>query len=272
MRRLWGPLGLAALAAWGADPVPVSVRTIDPAVVEQRLERFKRKNAERRAELEAIFAEAGCAGERLTSQPLRNRKQSNVLCTAPGEEAETIVVGAHYDFVDRGDGVVDDWSGAALLPSLYESLGGEKRRHRFVFVAFAGEEEGLAGSRDYIRQLPKEARGEIRAMVNLECLGMAPPVIWASRADKKLASAYVKVAAALKLTPAAVNVDRIGDDDSHPFLDAKIPVITFHSVTEANFRKLHTREDSLNAIDPKQYSDAYRLAALYLAYIDGALD
>ena len=42
-------------------------------------------------------------------------------------------------------GAVDDWSGAVMLPSVYQSLKSKARRDTFVFVAFAGEEGGLLG-------------------------------------------------------------------------------------------------------------------------------
>jgi hypothetical protein len=63
-------------------------------------------------------------------------------------------------------------------------------------------------------------------------------------------------------------VDRVGDDDSHPFLNAKIPVITIHSITQDTFSILHTPRDNLKAIHQDEYYAAYRLAAALLAYLD----
>jgi hypothetical protein len=51
---------------------------------------------------------------------------------------------------------------------------------------------------------------------------------------------YGRVASALGVPPTGVNVDNVGDDDSHPFLDARIPVITIHSVTQETFPILHS--------------------------------
>jgi Zn-dependent M28 family amino/carboxypeptidase len=255
-----------------ADSTRVSFQAVKPEVVEQRLRSLKRNLRERRSTLEALFREAGCADSRLTEQRVPHSAEPSVLCTLPGETERTIVVGAHIDFIDRGSGAVDDWSGAALLPSLYQSLQGTPRRHRFVFAGFTGEEAGLLGSREYVQRLTREERAGISAMVNLECLGAGPPSIWMSRADKQLAAAYVRVARGLGQAPAGVNVDNVGDDDSHPFLAAKIPVITFHSVTSENLAILHSPRDTLAAIDSAQYYAAYRLAATYLAYVDAALD
>jgi len=140
-----------------------------------------------------------------------------------------------------------------------------------VFIAFAREEDGLFGSTEYVKKLAKPARAEIRAMINLECLGLTPPKVWSSRADKRLLSAYILVARALGVEAAGSNVDSVGDDDSHPFLDAKIPVLTMHSITTENFRILHSARDQVQAINPEDYYTAYRVAATYLAYIDTAL-
>jgi Zn-dependent M28 family amino/carboxypeptidase len=229
-----------------------------------------RKLAERRATLEKLFEEAGCTGESLTSQKVRSSKEPNVICTLKGNEADAgaIVVGGHFDLVDYGMGAVDDWSGAVLLPSLYQSLKSAPRKHDFVFIAFAAEETGLNGSHEYVRKLTREQRGAIRAMVNLECLGMTPPKVWASRADPSLLEAYWKVVAALKLQMFGVNVERVGDDDTHPFRDAKIPTISIHSITQETFPILHSKRDQVAAIHPEMYYDAYRVAATLLAYLD----
>lgn len=262
----------AAVATLFAQSARVDIDVINPDLVQQRLELVKRDLRARRETLEGLFRDVGCA--ELTNQKVPGSKEPNVLCALPAQNggARTIVVGAHFDYADIGNGAVDDWSGAVLLPSLYQSLAKHPRRHRFVFAGFAAEETGLNGSREYVKKLGKEGRPNVAAMVNLECLGLAAPTIWASRADKQLDKFYVAVAQSLRLTPTGVNIDNVGDDDSHPFKDAKIPVISFHSVTQATLRILHSKDDDLEAIDPKHYYDAYRLASLYLAYIDSVLD
>jgi hypothetical protein len=241
-------------------------------VIQQRLECAARKPAERKIVLETLFAEAGCAGDRLTNQSVPRSKEPNVICTLPGEGQGTIVVGGHFDLVDRGMGVVDDWSGAALLPSLYQSLQSRPRRHRLLFIGFAAEERGLYGSTEYVHRLSAEEKSTVRAMVNLECLGLTPAKVWTHRADKQLLDAYLNVTAALHMEAVGSNVEKVGDDDSHPFLNAKIPVITIHSITQETLGILHSARDNLKAIDPADYYDAYRLAATYLAYLDGKLE
>jgi hypothetical protein len=258
---------LAATAS--AQPVSVEMTTLKQEVVQERLEALKTKTPERRATLGRWFHELGCECE---SQAVPHTKDGNLLCTLAPEQSSVIVVGAHFDFADRGQGAADNWSGASLLPSVYQSLAGKPRRHRIVFVGFAAEETGLNGSREYVKRLSKEERANIRAMVNIDTVGLSKPTVWLSRADKKLADAYAKVARTLSQEPYGVNADRVGDDDAHPFLDAKIPVISFHSVTQENLPILHSMRDTLKAIDRKQYYEAYRLASLFVAYIDAVLE
>ncbi len=93
----------------------------------------------REATVSALFEEAGC----VPRKQLVYRHASNVICELPGETDAVITVGGHFDFVTAGTGIVDDWSGTALLSSLYAALRGEARKHTFVFTAFAEEETGL---------------------------------------------------------------------------------------------------------------------------------
>jgi peptidase M28-like protein len=123
-----------------------------------------------------------------------------------------------------------------------------------------------------VKKLPKDDLAAIRAMVNLECLGTSPPKIWAHRAEKRLLSAYIAVAKALHLVAAASNVEKVGDDASHPFPSANVPAITIHSITQDTYPVLHTNRDSLKAIHAEDYYTAYRVTALFLAYLDSALE
>ena len=109
-------------------------------------------------------------------------------------------------------------------------------------------------------------------MINLECLGMGPPEVWARRADNRLLEAYSIVASTQHMEARGMNVDGLGADDSHPFLNFGIPVLTIHSLTQKTWHILHHSSDNLSAIHPDDYYTAYRLAAAYLAYLDTALE
>jgi hypothetical protein len=61
------------------------------------------------------------------------------------------VFAARFDHVSEGDGVVDNWSGASILPSLYESVRIVPRKHTYIFIGFTDAEQGELGSYFYVR-------------------------------------------------------------------------------------------------------------------------
>jgi hypothetical protein len=252
--------------------VRIEINALNPQLIQSRLESVTGKMPVRRATIESLFRDAGCDGQFLFEKPIPHLKDPNIVCVLPGTGDTRIVVGGHYDFVERGIGAVDDWSGSALLPSLYQSLKTKTRRDTFVFIAFAGEESGLHGSGAYVKQLTADERGRIHAMVNLECLGTSPPKVWATRANQRLLGLYLQLTKSTGVKAEASNVDDVGDDDSHPFLSARIPVITIHSITQETFPILHTPADNLKAIHPDYYYDAYHLVTNYLALLDQTIE
>jgi hypothetical protein len=256
----------AALFAAG-----LSFQAVKKEVVEQRLRSFSRDNTQREAILKDMFAGVGCS-DHLTEQPVEHLKQPDLICVLPGRTNQTIVVGAHFDRVSVGDGVVDNWSGASLLPSLYQGLRNQFRQHTFIFIAFAGEEKGELGSQAYVRRMSKDDVARTNAMVNMDSLGLGPSEMWLSHADPYLAAALRAVAKSLDLPLGIVNVDGLGSSDSEEFARRKIPRITIPSVTRQTWPILHSSQDNMKAIHLDDYYDSYRLIEGYLVYLDGALN
>ncbi len=251
---------------------PIQFRLATPEEIEGHLKSFSTRNSEREALIRKWLAEAGCKDSDLSEQSVKGKLPPNVTCVLPGETQEIILIGAHTDKVDTyGDGVVDNWTGASLLPSLLYSLSAQRRHHTFVFVGFSAEEKGLVGSAYYAAHLTPEQRSRIEGMVNLDSLGLGPTEVWATHADKVLLDALAVAADASKLPLAAVNVDNVGTADSESFARYQIPRITLHSITQATWKILHSPNDQLKAVRMKDYYDSYHLIAVYLAYLDDVL-
>ncbi len=132
MRIAW--VLLAAHGLWAQE---ISFGTVEEAVVEQRFNRLELRNEQRAAVLRQIFAEAGCTTERWSEQKFDSAKRPNLICTLPGTTDRRVVVSAHYDKVSAGEGAIDNWSGASLLPSLFQALSTVPRSHTFVFLLTA---------------------------------------------------------------------------------------------------------------------------------------
>jgi len=270
LTRLALSVALGTAALFAADsfafvPVP-------KAVVEERVQAYSTKPSERRDGLRRLFEAAGCVPPSLTEQAVKYERLGNVICTLSGLTDSKIVVGAHYDHHRGGAGVIDNWSGASLLASLYQSLAGRPRKHTILFIGFTAEEVGLRGSGFFVRTLTKDERANFRAVVNLDSLGLSSTKVWASRSDAELARALYAVAETMGLPVAGVNMEQVGSGDGQSFRLRKIPIIDIHSVTQQTLRILHSPQDGLPAIRSDDYYDTYRLIAGYLAYLDLKLE
>jgi putative aminopeptidase FrvX len=263
-----GLVFFAAAAAFAQSGQYIQLRQ---SVIEDRLRQFAAQNPERAATIKRLFEETGCRDEKLKEQSVEDSVAPNVICTLPGRSRSTIIVGAHFDHVPKGDGIVDNWSGAALLPSLYESLRSIPREHTYIFVSFTDEEKGFWGSSYYAEQLTEDEVGRIRGMINMDTLGLGPTKLWVRKSDPALVRQVAEVASEMKLPLAEMNVDDFGDSDGRPFRERKIPTITFHSVTLENLGILHSNKDNLEAVKLDDYYDSYKLIAACLAALDSEL-
>ena len=115
---------------------------------------------------------------------------ANIVGVAEGSgplAGETIVIGAHYDHIGRGDygsnapaeqigqihnGADDNASGTAAVMELARRFGARENRvgRRLVFVCFSGEERGLLGSRHYVEDAPLPLASTV-LMINYDMIG-----------------------------------------------------------------------------------------------------
>lgn len=264
--RILRLLYVLALVAAGLQAADLKFHAVSRDVVERRLESIRTKNGERQVQIVQLFHDAGCVD--VSEKPIRKKGAANVVCVLPGKSSRQILVGAHFDKVSMGDGAVDNWTGAALLSSLYQAVLPLERRHTFVFASFGDEELGLLGSQAYVKNLDTS---EIAAMVNIDSLGLSSTKVWVSRSDTRFVGWAANVANALKVPLDGVNADQVGRSDSFPFHDKKVPTIDFHSLTPETMRILHSPWDVLKAVNRDVYYDSYRLIAAFLALLDQTL-
>ncbi|MDT8325486.1 MAG: M28 family peptidase, partial [Bacteroidota bacterium] len=97
-------------------------------------------------------------------------ESANLVCTLPGRSDEKIVVGAHFDSWDIGQGSIDNGLGTAILfdvARILRALAPDNER-TIELVWFNGEEMGLWGARKYIEM----HRGEkIHTAINMDMTG-----------------------------------------------------------------------------------------------------
>jgi hypothetical protein len=262
---------VVALAQTSAPPSPSQYSILTRDAIVARLKQYSGSDQDRERRLKDWFLEAGCPKDHLIEQDAVRSAPPNLICTLPGDTDSIILVSAHFDYVSRGEGVVDNWSGASLLPGFASTLKQSARHHTFVFIAFTEEEKHMLGSEFYVRHLTPEERGRIAAVINLDTLGLAPSEVWVSHSDPELVRVLTGVAHALSLPLSGVNVDQVGSTDSESFAPYKIPRITVHSLTQDTLRVLHSPRDQFSAMHLDDYYATYRLLTAYLVTLDGYL-
>lgn len=93
-----------------------------------------------------------------------NEKGFNVIAEIPGTDLkdEVVIIGAHLDSWHSGTGTTDNASGSAVMMEamrIIKSLGVSPRRTIRIGL-WGGEEQGLIGSRNYVKRIYGERDGE----------------------------------------------------------------------------------------------------------------
>jgi Peptidase family M28 len=239
---------------------------LEKSEVVSRAEQPPSTDLERAAQLKAWFDQAGCGVIDLTEQRVDGAGAPNVICHLRGQSSSTIVVGAHFDHATSPQRSLDNWSGAALLPGLYRCLKDRKRHFSYVFVAFADNGNELVGAKSFADHLEDEGAHNVRAMINLDPLGLSPTKIWTAHSDKDLIKTLIQSVYMLKIPASQVDLTTAGNSDSDPFAELSIPQITLHSITHEHLRKAVP-----SRFRPGNYYDSYRLLCGYLALLDTTL-
>jgi hypothetical protein len=77
-------------------------------------------------------------------------RYGNVVAFSPGAERPLVAIAAHYDSVSGCPGADDNASGLAVMLECARVLAASGRAGSVAFLAFNGEEDDLAGSRDFV--------------------------------------------------------------------------------------------------------------------------
>ena len=175
---------------------------------------------------------------------------------------ETIVIGAHYDHLGRGEagslapwtkdihnGADDNGSGTAALLEIAHRLAttAQKPRRRIVFIAFTGEERGLWGSAHYCRQ-PRFPLEKTIAMFNLDMVGRLKNenlIVYGTGTAKEFDPLAERLSQQLgfKLTKHAGG---FGPSDHSSFYAKQIPVLHLFTGTHTDYHRPSDDSEKLN--------------------------
>jgi len=189
---------------------------------------------------------------------------SNVLIKLPGENRKKIVIGAHIDAWDLGQGSIDNGLGTAILFEVSRLLKAYSPKNYYTveFVWFNGEELGLFGSKDYVNQ---HEVNDIITMINLDMTG-SPTGFNAMGFDE-----YIPL---LKQLVVELNGFDLYEDvvsrpwtnsDHMPFMFQGIPVITLQAkLDQEMIDSYHSQQDTFNKVNKRYLSESAAVITLFV--------
>lgn len=196
----------------------------------------------------------------------------NVLGLIPGRDGpdeNTIVIGAHRDHLGQQGslmfpGADDNASGTAVLLEVARVLTGLgiTPKRSLLFISFSGEEQGLIGSRLYVRRATRPL-DKTTVMINIDHAGVGN-----GRLTVGVTGVSMDVAReAGRLAQLEDTLDVFGffpGGDHVPFKEAGVPTITV--VTSGPHRDIHQATDTADKVQPAILETVarYALAAVWL--------
>lgn len=157
----------------------------------------------------------------------------NIIAELPGQNPETVILGAHYDSADSSaPGALDNASGVGVLLELAKVLGSSPHLESYQLIFFGAEEAGLVGSDYFVAQADLSA---VRWMLNLDMVGTPLEIDVAGKASAppELVQQVINVVQNESI-PFHLSRDFLvmtregsqgGNSDFSPFLDRGIPAV-----------------------------------------------
>src|SRR3954452_12987066 len=190
-----------------------------------------------------------------------------------------VLVAAHLDSVNHegtasspAPGADDDGSGSAGVLEIARVLNDQVSTHDLVLVLFGGEEQGLFGSKHFVRSLSAAQRSKLRAVVTMDMIGTlntpAPTVLLEARAFARPLLDRLAAAASNYTTLAVETSINAANSDHVSFLDKGIlAVLTIEGADSTN-DEIHTAHDTLDHIN---FDLALQILRMNTAFIAEAL-
>jgi len=196
----------------------------------------------------------------------------NVAGYLPGETDEYVILGAHYDHLGLGEqyslapsqvgkvhpGADDNASGTAGVIELARWFGGQPKQKRgILFLAFAGEEMGLLGSRYWVDH-PELPLTKAVAMINMDMIGRVrghKVYIGGARTGTTLQALLGESLPKHRLVADFTGGVEGGSSDHASFAAMQIPAVFFFSGLHSDYHKPSDTWDKIDAPDAAELLD-----------------
>lgn len=207
----------------------------------------------------------GAVKVKLTSDTVTALKTGrNIIAAKRGASDSVIVLGAHYDSVEVGQGANDNGSGTAVLLELARVLAQKSYKHTLVFIAFDAEEEGLIGSRHYVTSLPDDVRRKIVAMLNFDMLGGGTGPLLLD-GEGRVGKLVLDAAKELGIQARGFQLGSGAGSDHASFRSVGIDAVFF----SRDYNLLHTPQDVIGEVREEYLAEAGRVAVRVVEELEG---
>ncbi|MBB5377091.1 Zn-dependent M28 family amino/carboxypeptidase [Deinococcus metalli] len=152
----------------------------------------------------------------------------NLIASRSGQPGSSVLFGAHLDSVQGAPGANDNLSGSLTVLEIARRAATTPLGGRSTFVLFDGEEDGLLGSRAFVKDNTAMVQG-LKAMLNFDMVGVNVMPLSISGTP-----ALMDTARRAGLPTAGSD---IGRSDHVPFRDAGVPAAMFYRGEDANYHK-----------------------------------
>lgn len=192
----------------------------------------------------------------------------NVAAVLPGTDpklkGEYIALGAHFDHLGQGErhsmggeaakglihpGADDNASGTVMVLELARELKRHPLKRSVVLLHFSGEEEGLLGSANWVKN-PTVKLDSVKFMANFDMVGYLakdkPLLMLGALGAPKDALEKAKALAPAGLTVSTDVGEMIGGSDHMSFSLVKIPTFFFFTGIHANYHRPSDTADKIN--------------------------
>lgn len=199
-------------------------------------------------------------------------KARNVLATLPGTDKkdEYVVIGGHLDSWDLGTGAIDNGIGSFTVLDIARTFAALKVRPRrtIIFTMFMGEEQGLLGSKEMVRQWKEQGMlDKVAYMVNFDMMGNPKGFNPMGRTEAEGFFAQVgQLMNQTDTTFSANDQNYIGlHSDHQPFLLEGVPVLSMNGKLSRHvFRCYHANCDTFNLVEEEHIRNGVRFGAMGL--------
>jgi len=189
---------------------------------------------------------------------------------------EVVVLGAHIDSWDVGQGAQDDGTGDVSIMQVLRVLRSLKLQPKRTLrvVLFTNEENGLHGAIGYAQDHAADLKKHVMAM-EMDTGGFTPIGFSVDDTTGLAAAMGPRVTDIASLLPGNRVHTGDGDADTIPLARAGVPVLGFEVDDKTYFDYHHTQADTLDKVDPKLLAQdvaALAVVAYVVADMPGRLD